>query len=102
MSLTEDKGLAGDSSFMQRIEMAMLLTATQVCGEPVTAKAIVDSKRHDLSVNVTADKDTWKVRFAHITAALGTLLISSTDQQIKDAVSAVWNDIAGVSGADLV
>ena len=100
MSFASAKGLAGESAFRIKVEMAILKAATQIAGEAVTAKPTVDLKRHELTENVILNKETWLERFSHTMASLETLTDSSTDGDVSNAVSSVWNVMAGVSGLD--
>lgn len=103
MSLKSDKELATNSSFLTQIEMAMLNAANNIAGETPASPAntSLDDKRHALTQNVYVGKDTWLVTFAHACAAMGTLSTASTDSDVQNSVNAIWNDLAGVTGAEV-
>jgi len=102
MSFDSDKGLAGNSIFRIKVEMAMIKAAGQIAGETPASPANIpkDDKRHDLTQNVYSNKEAWLDRFAHACAAKGTLSNASTDADVEFTVGEVWDDLAGVTGAE--
>jgi len=87
--------LANDTDFLKKVKIATKKIATFVVGEDFQGKEIKGSKRHKLGVEVlTGDMTSF---FAEaIVAANANLVLASTDQQIQDEVSNVFNDLAGV------
>jgi hypothetical protein len=103
MGFQESYDLLSDSGFQIKVREAMVKSALAILGETPASPAntTLDDKRHALAEAVLVDIDMYAVRFREACASLGTLTTSSTDADVEFTVSAVWNDMAGVSGADL-
>jgi hypothetical protein len=101
MAFTDDFTLANDGTFQQKLRMAICKTAVSVAGEASTVLATKDEKRHQLAVAVLVDGGIGKLEaFAFASVAGGALTGASTDTDIETRLSAIWNDLAGVSGRD--
>lgn len=104
MSFQTQYALRNDSAFQEKVKMAVLKSALAVVGETPAdpANVAVDTKRHTLGLAALtegADGST-SVRFINALAAVGTLSAASTDADVEFTVNAVWNDLAGVTGAE--
>jgi hypothetical protein len=87
--------LANDPTFLKRVTMAMLDYAHDVSSEdPGTANHVVRLAFATTVVNNPGTK-AGAVSEA-ICAFAGTLSAGSTDQNIKDAVAALWDLFSGV------
>jgi len=101
MGFKEDDVLAQDAEFQSRVKQASIRAATEISSEAETTKNVVDSKRNTLAKNVLNDANAYMVRFTHAVIQSGTAFTTaSPDADIFNAVSAVWNGIAGVTTAD--
>lgn len=101
MPFSDQYALANDTAFRQRLRLAACKVALAVAGETPTAKSAKDEKRHALATEVLTDGGQSKLdAFAYGAAGYGTLSVSSTDGDIEFVVSAIWNDLAGVSGRE--
>ena len=103
MSYSADFTLSTNAAFIGLIQMSMINNALQVASEGATAFQNLDSKRHNLAVSVLNNPSAFLNLFvlAAIEASgISTLTASSTDVQIDAAITAVWNDIAGVTVRD--
>ena len=99
--------------FRARVELAMVKVATQVQGEPIgTLTARQWTKRATLATNVlsvqTFENGTclpgsqiWLDTFCLAVTTNATITAASTDADIEFQVTAVWDDVAGVTGNDL-
>lgn len=98
--------------FRARVQQAMAKVALDIQGETPSASSAVDLKRAALAVNVmsvqlvgdppqaTSGLDLWLDTFALAVTSNVTITGSSTDADIEFQVTAVWNDLAGVTGRD--
>lgn len=102
MAFSDQKLLAEDPAFREKVEISMLKTALAIVGEtPASPGNIaVDDKRHKLGNSVLVSREYWLAVFSYAAAAEGTLTTSSTDAQVETVVISVWDDIAGVTGAE--
>lgn len=84
--------------------MAILKVATDVAGEtPADPVNIVkDDKRHTLAAAILNPGGValWFQSFAEACASLGTLTASSLDADIEFTVASIWDDMAGITGAE--
>ena len=97
MALVDQYTLTQDVTFKQRLRVAMCVAAIAIVGEaPTLTNQDKQRLRERLGVDVLQDIETWVVRFAFACSGLGTLSTLSTDGDISNAVSSVWNDVAGV------
>jgi len=97
-------GLSGDGNFRNKIKVAVLKVATDIVGEIPAAgpKIPKDDKRHALGVLILTPGaiTSYTLLFAEACAALGTLTIASTDADVEFTVTSIWDDLAGVTGAE--
>lgn len=102
MAFSDDLDLANNGKFRVKIRIAITKTANSVAGETPASPAntALDDKRHALSQNVYSDVEIWTDRFALACAAQGTLTTASTDADVEFTVASLWNDLAGVTGAE--
>ena len=112
MPLTDEemKELADNATFKAQIEVAIVDIAQDVIGETPASPAneIKDDTRHALGMAVIADigvvDSPLKKQFALMCTVNNVGLVSvgtkNTYQAVKDSVSAVWNDVAGLKGKD--
>jgi len=103
MSYSADYITSTTTTFINTLQMSLVNNALQIASERPTAFPTVDAKRNALAVGVLNDVSNYLNRF--VLAAIeasgeSTLTASSTDAQIDAAISAVWNDIAGVTVRD--
>lgn len=102
MALSDDYTLANDATFRQKLRIAICSIALDVAGESPTSQNVVDEKRSALATAVLKDGAEAAVEaFSYPAVASGALTGQSTDQEIKNRLSAIWNDLAGVTGGDL-
>jgi len=105
MAYSDDYATATDAPFRNRVLMSISKTAASVAGETPTAKNRVEQKRHSLTVDVfsalyAGDSALLIDRFIYTAVPVSSLTTSSTDTNIDNSISSIWNDVAGVSGAD--
>lgn len=104
MSAIQNYQLSLDPTFKSRTESLLKKVATQIQGESPTAQnpqAAVD-KRGILAVKILNDLTGQESqKFSDAIASQGTLTISSDDSDIEFTINVVFNDIAGVTYADL-
>jgi len=100
MGYTEDDLLSQDAGFQARVKQATVKAALAISSEAESIHNIVDSKRSTLAKNVLNDANAYMVRFTHAVIQSGTFTTASPDIDITNAVSAVWNGVAGVTTAD--
>lgn len=83
--------------FRETVTAAMVFTAVAVGNELVTdPSSETQRRRHALSANVLREQDKWAGNFVWAVATQTNITFTSTDAEIKNTVSAVWNAIAGV------
>ncbi len=102
MAFSDLKLLADDLTFREKVEISMLKTALAIVGETPASPAnlSLDVKRHDLGNAVLLSRTRWLDTFSYAAASEGSLTTSSTDAQVETVVISVWDDIAGVTGAE--
>lgn len=96
--------LSESLEFRTKIRVAILKVATDVAGEVPTAPVniVKDEKRHVLATAILNPGGValWFQPFAETCAALGTLTPSSTGPDVESIVTSIWNDMAGLTGAE--
>lgn len=105
MSYLSDYTTSQDTSFRQKVFMAAKQAALAIAGETASGHPQLDSKRVDLSNKVTNDMLSTSSggmidRFCFSAVTGGVLTTSSTDTDIYNRITAIWNDLAGVTTAD--
>ena len=98
--------------FRSRVQQAMVKVATDIQGEAPTASPATDNKRAALADNVLGTQvvgeppvgmsgsELWLDTFALAVTSNATITSASSDNDIEFQITAVWNDIAGVTGRD--
>ena len=98
--------------FRARVQQAMVKVAIDIQGEAPTASPNTDNKRAALATNVLgvqfagdppvakSGADIWLDTFTLAVTSNATITSASTDGDIEFQITAVWNDIAGVTGRD--
>jgi hypothetical protein len=91
---------ANDEALQKRVRVAMVRTATLIVGEAWT-NATLGMKRHALGEKVLADGGLAELeRFMFACVAGGAITPASTDTDIDNRLSAIWNGLAGVANVD--
>ena len=89
MSLLTDFEATRDGDLVKKIEMALVSTAVDVQGEnPATANHLARGK---FAMLVLGDPAAYASNMAPAMTVNGSVTAASTDQQIKDRASAIWN-----------
>jgi hypothetical protein len=93
MAYTTQYDLAGDTTFLKRVTMAMLDYAHDVFTEAtsVTSHEI----RAEYARRVALRPNEYALSTSETICSFTTLSAGSTDQNIKDAVASIWNLMAG-------
>ena len=103
-SFDSRRGLATDGGFLTKVRVAMVKVAVDIAGETPASPANTakDDKRHALTTLVLAQggPGAFVGIFAEVCAALGTLTTANTDADVEFTVASIWDDLAGVSGAE--
>lgn len=94
MSLTDQYSTSQDTSFRQRVQMAMIKTAVDVQGE--SSGTANHTNRSTYATSVLNNPEAFVGRFALAVSEGGTVTGSSTDTDIINQVSAIWDAMAGV------
>ena len=99
--------------FRKRVRLAVHKAATLIQGEAQATLTLEQWQKRgrlattvlgvvtDESGNTIAASEVWLDSFALSVTTNATIVSTSTDADIEFQVSAVWDDIAGVSGKDL-
>lgn len=83
--------------FQDLVTAAMVVTAVAIGNELVSEPPTeTQRRRHALSANVLREQEKWALNFVWAVATQPAITFTSTDADIKNTVSAVWNAIAGV------
>ncbi len=103
MSLQDQYKLGEPGVFRERCLASAIGVAIAVQGESQAAMTTVQwQKRAVLADGVLAHPNTHERRIALAVAADGVTDNASTDAAIDARVTALWDDLAGVTGEDLV
>ncbi len=104
MTLDQINATAATASFAQKTRAAITKAALQIVGEdPAAMSAGKATKRHDLGVAVLNNPVTMIKRFLYPLAAyIGEVADPETltDTDVENGVSAIWDDVAGVTYAE--
>lgn len=106
MTLLEAATLAADATYQSRVRVAALQYAFTVQGETPTTHNRVDEKRAALANAVLSDGGVSALTqfcwgMASYPGAAGPLNSNVTDADLNSEVVTLWNDLAGVTGADM-
>jgi alkylated DNA nucleotide flippase Atl1 len=90
--------LAGSGEFLSRVRISMLRTAANVYGE--AANTVGHAARATLATRVMNNPDQYSARFVVICASRLDALANpnpstATDTELDNALSSVWNAVAG-------
>ena len=96
MTYASQENLMSNENYKIKIRQAMVKVALDLVGEAATVVPATDTIRHNLGVEILNNINTHEEAFYRAAVANGVLSDSSTDQDFYNAVSAVYNDIAGV------
>jgi hypothetical protein len=103
MTLETDHALSQDATFRKKIEVAISRQAKAIQGESQgTLRKRQWDKRQSLATRVLDSPNDWIGVFSLHVASDAAITSSSTDTDIENKVSDVWEDIAGVTGQDLL
>ena len=102
MSFASQEKTLENPDFQVRVRQSMVKTALSVVGEtpadpPNTA---LDDKRHALGVAILENISTHEMTFRRAVVAGGTITEASIDADVEFMVVSVFDDIAGVTGAE--
>lgn len=96
-TLTESADLVAWPPYKRKVAAAMIGAAVAIGGEPVSSPPTeTQRRRHALSANILREPDKWADNFAWAVATQSAITFTSTDTDVSNMVSAVWNAIAGV------
>jgi hypothetical protein len=94
MSLIDQYTTSQDTTFRQKVQMAMVKTAVDVQGESTgTAN---HTNRSTYAAQVLNSPEAYIGRFALAAAEGGAVTTTSSDSNIINQVSAIWDAMAGV------
>lgn len=97
MAYDTDFTNANDGGLQQKVRCGMVKIAMDIVGEAVGANGARHEKRHNLGVLVLRDGGLEQLeRFMFACCSGGGLTASSTDTDINNRLSAIWDDLAGV------
>lgn len=101
MAYDTDFANANDETLQKRVRVAMVNTATAIVGEAFASGQTIGMKRHALGLSVLADGGIADLeRFMFACVAGGAITPASTDANIDTRLSAIWNDLAGITVLD--
>ena len=102
MTLAQQAAIISDVDFIGRVRQSVTSAALSIVGEAESASAVVDAKRHDLGVKVLNMHIPIDAFIQAVSSQVGDEddQATITDVAIDGAVSAAWNDIAGVKVTD--
>lgn len=103
---SQNYDLAKNDTLIQKVEIMMWKVCQSVIGEADLANGgtypiAVVAKRHNLAIKCFNDSDEYKRRFAFAIFSLGVLDINVSDVNIEGYIGNVFNDLAGVTYAEL-
>ena len=103
MSFETQYDLSIDAIFLKKIRVAIATVAVLIAGEAVGSNTVEQwAKRGQLAINVLQNPTKWEAQFSIATVTNAVITSSSTDADIQFQVSAEWDDMAGVTGKNLV
>lgn len=95
MSFLTQISIATNTDFINRIQQAAVKTALAVASEAPSGDSNLDQKRADLVLNVLNYPQKY-ARLMALAVATQDITENSTDAQIENTISAIWNAYAGV------
>jgi hypothetical protein len=96
MAFLDAYTLSSDPGFRGRIQIAIATIATYVVGEQSSGNPVKDKKRRDLGFGILNSPSSYIERFAIAVVTNPSITADSTDANIMDTVSSVFDDMAGV------
>jgi hypothetical protein len=92
MALLDDRNLAQNTDYLYRVEAALVSTALDIQAESVAT--VSHAARSTYSLKLLADPATYARIMALGMAVNSATTTASTDQQLKDRASAIFNAYA--------
>jgi hypothetical protein len=103
MTLETDHALSQDATFRKKVEVAMSRRAKTIQGESQgTLRKRQWDKRQSLATRVLDNPSAFISVFSLHVASDAAITSSSSDTDIETKIGEVWEDVAGVSGQDLL
>jgi hypothetical protein len=96
MALLDQANLAADTTFIARVQMAIVTAALQIVGEDPGSDVDVSYRRQSLGINVLGDPAGHAARFAWAVASNPVITADATDSDIAYTITTIWSDLAGV------
>lgn len=101
LTLQQEYDQTQNATTIQVAKMAMITVALTVAGETLDPLHVSKyNKRHDLATRVLNDPDYYAPRFLATALALNAVAGYPTDQNKIDAITSVFDKIAGVAVND--
>lgn len=101
MAFTDQATLAKDTTFQDRVRVAIVTSATQALGEAKGSMSDqVYGKRQYLAYEILSNSGGFTERFSWAVAANPAITSGSNDGDIQFTVDSVFSDMAGVTGTD--
>lgn len=94
MAFVDNKEMAERPGFRAKVEQAMLRSAVNISSE--ASNTTNHPNRAALSKTVLLETHRYVDAFAFAAASDGATTDESTDQEIENRVSSLWNALAGV------
>jgi hypothetical protein len=95
--------LSTDPAFVSQIKIAITKAAVFIMTEPPApgpGPTVKNQKRWNLAYQILTNPDPWVPKFALAVASLDVISAAKTDTEIYNAVSSIWNAMAGVTGEE--
>jgi hypothetical protein len=101
VSYTTQAALASDTSFRDRVRLALATAAVDVMGEAKGSMSdTVFGKRQSFAYSVISNSNGYVDRFAWAVVANVAINNASSDSDIQFTVNSLWNDMSGVTITD--
>jgi hypothetical protein len=101
VSYTEQAALAADTSFRDKVRVAIVTSAVDVMGVAKGSMSdTVFGKRQSFAYQVISNSNGYVDRFAWSVVANVAITGASTDSDIQFTVNSLWNDLSGVTITD--
>lgn len=101
MAYTDQATLANNSTFISRVQVAMMTAAIQIGAESEGSDATVENKRQQLVAKVVVGGGVNTITmFVWAVVTNAVITSSSLDSDIQFQVNSVWNTLAGVMPSD--
>ena len=101
MTYTEEVQLARDTTFIDRVLMAMVECGIAISNEAPSGitqdNYSLDTRRTALAQDVVRRPMDMARNFAYGVASIDTITAGSSDADIKTAVATIWNTYAGIN-----